>query len=291
MFTFYIKESLRILTRSPFAAIVIISITTIAVLMSSFSFMIITLSNELSQKIKKNIEVTAYLDDFVDSTRINNIKEMLMNRPNVSFVKFINKDDAVKEFIKDTGEDFRSILSENPLPQSFVIKFKPDKITYKNINNEVDAIKKIPGITDVIYDNDFVIKVLRYLRSGELIVYSFSILLIILSIYLVYTNSRIQIEANKNLYQTMKLVGAKLSTIKIPIIMYGILVGMISGIISSGVIYIVNLLLIAILNNLKLSLVIQGSYIISLVIGITLGFAGSYFSSKSITIQVMQEKL
>lgn len=291
MFTFYIKESLRILTRSPFAAIVIISITTIAVLMSSFSFMIITLSNELSQKIKKNIEVTAYLDDFVDSTRINNIKEMLMNRQNVSFVKFINKDDAVKEFIKDTGEDFRSILSENPLPQSFVIKFKPDKITYKNINNEVDAIKKIPGITDVIYDNDFVIKVLRYLRSGELIVYSFSILLIILSIYLVYTNSRIQIEANKNLYQTMKLVGAKLSTIKIPIIMYGILVGMISGIISSGVIYIVNLLLIAILNNLKLSLVIQGSYIISLVIGITLGFAGSYFSSKSITIQVMQEKL
>lgn len=285
MFTFYIKEAFRILTRSPFAAIVIISITTIAVMMSSFSLMIILLSNDLSQKIKKNIELTAYIDDFIDSSKIILIKEKLQNLPNVSSVKFIDKNDALKEFIKETGEDFRNVLTENPLPQSFVIKFNPEKITYENIHYEVKRIKEIAGISDVVYDDEVVMKVLRYLKSGQLIVYIFSVMLIFLSIYLVYTNSRIQIEANNNLYQTMKLVGAKLITIKIPIIIYGILVGIISGILCIGVNFLLFRLLITISNNLKLSMVIKGSNTISLITGIVLGFIGSYLSSKRITLQ------
>lgn len=289
MITFYTKEALRIFKRSPFASVVIISVTTIAILMTSFSILVLQLSNKFSQRIKKSIEVTVFLENFIDSSRIQSIKEEISNQPNVASIKFISKEDAVKEFIRETGEDFRDVLTENPLPPSFIIKFKPEKLSYENISTEINRIKSISGITEVVYDNEFIIKILKYLKSGQLIVYIFSILLILLSIYLVYTNSRIQIEANKNLYQTMKLVGAKLSTIKIPIILYGILIGVISGIICVGINYILELLLITLLNNIKFSIVFKSSYIIALFTGVILGFIGSYFSSRTISLTILNE--
>ncbi|MEJ5350276.1 MAG: permease-like cell division protein FtsX [Melioribacteraceae bacterium] len=287
MITFYTKETLRIFKRSPFASVVIISVTTIAILMTSFSILVLQLSNKFSQRIKKSIEVTVFLENFIDSLRIQSIKEEISNQPNIASIKFISKEDAVKEFIRDTGEDFRDVLTENPLPPSFIIKFKPEKISYENISTEINRIKSISGITEVVYDNEFIIKILKYLKSGQLIVYVFSILLILLSIYLVYTNSRIQIEANKNLYQTMKLVGAKLSTIKIPIILYGILIGVISGIICGGINYILELLLITLLNNIKLTMVFESNYIIAFFTGVILGFIGSYFSSRTISLTIL----
>jgi len=291
MITFYIKEALRIFNRSPFASVVIISVTTIAILMTSFSILVVQLSNKFSQRIKKSIEVTVFLENFIDSSRIQLIHDEILTQPNVASIKFISKEEAVNEFIRETGEDFRDVLTENPLPPSFIIKFKSEKISYENIISEIKRLKSISGVTDVIYDNEFIIKILKYLKSGQLIVYIFSVLLILLSIYLVYTNSRIQIEANKNLYQTMKLVGAKLSTIKVPIIFYGILIGIISGIICIGINYILELLLITLLNNIKLSIVFKGNYIIALLTGIILGFIGSYFSSRTISLTILQEDL
>jgi len=291
MITFYIKEALRIFNRSPFASVVIISVTTIAILMTSFSILVVQLSNKFSQRIKKSIEVTVFLENFIDSSRIQLIHDEILTQPNVASIKFISKEEAVNEFIRETGEDFRDVLTENPLPPSFIIKFKSEKISYENIISEIKRLKSISGVTDVIYDNEFIIKILKYLKSGQLIVYIFSVLLILLSIYLVYTNSRIQIEANKNLYQTMKLVGAKLSTIKVPIIFYGILIGIISGILCIGINYILELLLITLLNNIKLSIVFKGNYIIALLTGIILGFIGSYFSSRTISLTILQEDL
>lgn len=282
MITFYFKEAFRILKRSPFASIVIISITTIAILMTSFSIIVLQLSNILSQKIKKSIEITAFLNNTIDSSRISAIQNELLAQPNIMTVKFISKEDAIQEFIKDTGEDFRDVLTENPLPQSFVIKFKPEKISYENINYEINRIRSIAGVSEVIYDYDFIVKILRYLKSGQILVYIFSILLILLSIYLVYTHSRIQIEANKNLYQTMKLVGAKLSTIKIPIVLNGIIIGLISSILCIGINYIIQILLISLINNIKFDLVIKGAYLISFSGGIILGILGSYLSFKTI---------
>ncbi|MEG8947054.1 cell division protein FtsX [Rosettibacter firmus] len=282
MITFYFKEAFRILKRSPFASIVIISITTIAILMTSFSIIVLQLSNILSQKIKKSIEITAFLNNTIDSSRISAIQNELLAQPNIMTVKFISKEDAIQEFIKDTGEDFRDVLTENPLPPSFIIKFKPEKISYENINYEINRIRSIAGVSEVIYDYDFIVKILRYLKSGQILVYIFSILLILLSIYLVYTHSRIQIEANKNLYQTMKLVGAKLSTIKIPIVLNGVIIGLISSILCIGINYIIQILLISLINNIKFDLVIKGAYLISFSGGIILGILGSYLSFKTI---------
>ncbi len=191
MITFYLDETIKIFKRSPFASMVIISITTMAILMISFSVMVLQLTDKLSQRIKQSIEVTAFLDDLIDTSKIQLIQEELLRQPNILNVRYISKEEAVKEFIRDIGEDFRSVLTENPLPASLIITFKPEKIAYNNIILEINRIRKISGISDIIYDYEYIIKILKYLESGQIIIYAFSIFLIFLSLYLVYTNTRI----------------------------------------------------------------------------------------------------
>jgi cell division transport system permease protein len=285
MISFYFKEAFKIFKRSPFAAIVIVSITTIAVLMCGFSAGMIYFSSKLADKIKRNIEVSVFVDDYLNDYQVKEIETLLTEISSISNVRFIDKDEAAEEFIKETGEDFREILSENPLPRSFVVKFNPDRINPRNFEKEVERIRKISGVTDVIYDYDFVIKLFNYLGSLQFLIYLFSAALVILSVYLVYTNSRLQIEANSQLYRTMKLVGAKLITLKIPIILYGVLIGIFSSLAALAIVYLLELLLTEILNNINFVKFINVIYLFILLLGISLGLMGGFISSRRLSLQ------
>ncbi|HOI30257.1 MAG TPA: permease-like cell division protein FtsX [Melioribacteraceae bacterium] len=286
MIIFYLKETLKIFRRSSIATIITITITTIAILLSSLSVFLIFLSRDFSDRVKQNIEVNLYLNDPISSNDIEQVKEELKAKGFIYSSKFISKDEAAREFIRETGEDFRAVLQENPLPNSFTIKFKPDMVTEKNFDGLVDELKRLPGVSDVVYDFNLVVRILKVFRSIEYVVYLASILLIFLSVYLVYSNNRLQYESNKNLYRTMKLVGAKLPAIKIPIILYSVLIGLFSSFICFLINYIILNMLTAINISLKFSLAFGAIHIITFVMGLLLGLLGSYFASNRISLKI-----
>lgn len=290
MISFYFKETLKIFKRSLFATVVTITITTIAILLCSFSLFLVLLSQSFSDRITDNIEVNAYISDSLDLTEVFNIKSKLVNNSFISSVEYFSKDQAAVEFIKETGEDFRTVLDENPLPQSFVIKFKSENINESNFDKLVLNISEIPGITEVIYDYAVIVKILKYFRSAKIIIYLMSGLLLILSIYLVYTYNKIQFDNNKQLYQTMKLVGAKLGSLKIPIILNGMIIGLISSILSYLIINVSLVLLTAIIGNLNFSKLITVIHLLTLSLGIVLGLVGSYLASRSVSLNISSEK-
>lgn len=233
--------------------------------------------------MKRSIEVNVYLSDTLNNKEIYSIKEQLKNSQTVSSVNFVDKEEAAKKFVAETGQDFSSVLTMNPLPNSFVVKFKPEPLSDKNIEGFVGEFKKIDGVTDVIYDYRTVLKVLNMLKSIEFIIYILSVVLILLSIYLVYSNNKIQLFSNRNLYSTMKLVGAEIKTMKIPIILNGIFIGIIA---SCVCLILLNLFLVLttklyIIDKFTSELSIF-NFVIPL-IGVSLGFIGSFISSFKIS--------
>lgn len=287
MLIFYLTEAIRIFKRSPFATVVTISITSLAVFITTISIFILFVSNQLSDKVVNNIEVRAYLDNTIDSTNIDNIKLQIESKNFISSVKFVSKSQAAAEFRSETGEDFRSVLDSNPLPNSFIIKFLPDKVNEKNFNTYINSISSIKGIEEVVYDYNVVVKILNILRTSKTFIYIFSFLLIGLSIYLVYIHNKIQFENNINLYRTMKLFGSKVSSIKIPLYLNGLLIGTISGILGIFINYIIYLLLTAMINNLKFSIAISGQqFLLPFAIGLILGFLGSVIYSFKISLKI-----
>lgn len=291
MILFYLKETLKIFRRSSIATIVTITITTIAIFLTSLSVFLIFMSRDFSNRVKENIEVSLYLNETLSSRELDQVKSDVNSRNFILSSKFISKDLAAKEFVMETGEDFRAVLDDNPLPNSIVVKFKPDIITEKNFDSFVSQLKSIRGISDVVYDFNVVIRILKIFRSVEVFVYAASLLLLLLSIYLVYSNNRLQYESNKNLYSTMKLVGAKISAIKIPIILYSLLIGLIASVISFFINYLILHLLTAININLKFSFDFGGIHIITFVIGFSLGLLGSYFASMKVSLRISENDL
>jgi cell division transport system permease protein len=283
MILFYLKEAYRIFRRSAFATIITITITTIAVLLTTVSIFLVFSANKLSDQIKRSIEVNVYLEDTLTPTEHEGIKSRIANASGVLAIEYVSKSEAVNKFLSETGEDFRKVIEENPLPASFIVKFQPDPLNERNIEQLTDQFKKISGVNDVVYDYRTVLRILNFLRSFKYIIYFLSGTLILLSIYLVYSNNKIQIFGNRNLYLTMNLVGAQIKTMKIPIVINGLFIGIISSVLTLLLYYAVLISLTKVLNNIKfIPLAGVIDFLIPL-IGISLGFIGSYISSLKIS--------
>ena len=282
MLTFYFKEAFRIFKRSPFATVVTISMTTLAILLAVVSVFVLFGSAKLSDRIKRSIELNVYLDNTLSSEQINSIRSQLGSEPEILSAEFIDKNQAIDQFLKETGEDFRKVLDQNPLPNSFVVRFKPAPLDEKSIETYSAKYKLIPGVTDVVYDYKTVLRLLSILKSGGTSIYIVSAVLIFLSLYLVYSNDKVQINSNKNLYFIMKLVGAKISTMKIPIILNGIMIGVFSSVICIIIYNLALMLLTKVFANVSFNSQIRLVNLLILIIGILLGFLGSFVSSYKI---------
>jgi len=282
MLIFYFKEAVKILRRSSFATFVTIFITSFAITLTILSVFILFEANLLSNRIKKSIEVNIYLDNSLPTEEIQHLQNKIQNESGVLSVELISKEKAIDEFIRETGNDFRKVLDSNPLPNSFVVKFQPNPLNEINIESFASKYKRTNGVTEVVYDYKTVLKLLNYLKSSERIVYIFSFILIFLSLYLVYSNNKVQIQNNRNLYLTMKLVGAKTISMKIPIVLNGVIIGLISSIICIIINNLILILLTKFYYNLNFLPRMQYINILILVIGILLGLIGSIASSNKI---------
>lgn len=289
MIIFYLKEAFRIFGRSSFSTIITITITTIAVLLTTVSFFLVFSANTLSDRIKRSIEINVYLEDSLDKNEIQSIEDDIKSTAGVLSVEFISKSEAVKKFLAETGEDFRKVIEQNPLPNSLIIKFQPNTLDEKKIEELTEQFKKISGVSDVVYDYKTVLRILNLLKSFKYIIYSLSLTLILLSVYLVYSNNKMQLLGNRNLYLTMKLVGAQISTMKIPIVINGLFIGIISSLMTLSFYYIVLISLTKVFNNIRFIVSVQIVDFLIPVIGISLGLIGSFISSIKIS-QLLNNK-
>lgn len=227
-----------------------------------------------------------FLRDSLSVTHIDSVKNFLSKDEFLSEVKYLSKDETEANFVKETGDDFRNVLESNPLPASFVLKFKPDYVNENNFESLVARYKNIAGVEDILFDYGTALQILQFIKSIRNFIYGGAFLMICLSIYLVYSNNKLQLNARKELFDTMKLVGAKIFTIKFPLILYGLLVGLISSTLCI-IIYMVALNLIAsVYSAFKITeWLIMFNFVI-LILGVTFGLLGSYLATRNINLKV-----
>jgi cell division transport system permease protein len=286
MLNYYFSETLNSFKRAKLSTVIIVITTSVAITLSAFSIMIVLLSNAFSEEVKSRAEMSLFLKDSLSVAKADSIKKVLAADWYVGEVKYLSKEEAESNFIKETGEDFKAVLESNPLPASFVLKFKPDLVNENNFESLVDRYKNIDGIDDILFDYGTVLQILKFIKSIRNFIYLGAFLMICLSIYLVYSNNKLQLNARKELFDTMKLVGAKVFTIKFPLILYGILVGVISSILCMAV-YILTLNLIQrFYESFKITEWMIMFNLVILILGVAFGLIGSLLATRKINLNV-----
>ena len=287
MIFFWIKESLKLIGRAKSSFFLSLISTSISVLLIAACAIIIQASNTFQNNLKESVKINVFLKDNISKSETSKISKEISNKRFVKSVSYIDKNQAADNFIKETGEDFRKLLDYNPLPASFLVTIKGDFVQQDTLKKLISDFSKINGVDEVSFQQDFIYKLLQYLTEIKKYIFIITAILFFISLYLVYSTVKLITTSKYEELETMKLVGAKLSTIKMPIVLNGVLIGLFASIISLGIFliffnYFNNYFKLYEIIHFRLRYFLGGM----LLLGPVLGFFVSLISLRKITLKI-----
>jgi cell division transport system permease protein len=232
MIFFYFSEALRSVKSARTSFFLTTISLTISVLLVLFSLITLQLSDYYSSVLRSSIKINVFLKDSFSKNDQGKILAELQNKVYSENVEFISKDKAAEQFIAETGEDFRKILDYNPLPASFLLRISDSYASSDSLNYIIKDLAALEFVDEVVFKEGFIYNLLNYIDTAKIYLFILTGIVVLIALYLVYATIRLIVHSRMMEFETMKLVGAKLSTIKIPVILNGLLAGLFSGLIS-----------------------------------------------------------
>ena len=198
-------------------------------------------TTKLTNYIKENIGISLVLNDNIKKVDRLQLQKNLQTSEWVKSTQYISKQQAAELLKNDLGEDFISFLGFNPLSSSIEVFLNGQFASQENFNSLQNELKNNELIDEIIIQEDLIDSINTNVSKLSLILISFCILLLIVSIALINNTIRLTVYSKRFIIRTMKLIGATDSFVRKPFIKTGILQGIFSGLI--GVLLLVMILL------------------------------------------------
>lgn len=235
---------------------VVFSITLALFVIGVFGSLVIY-SKELERLVRENVKIQVYLKNQISETQRGQIEKSIASKAFVAkshnTIQFVSKDEAAKEFIKETGEDFEKFLGENPLRDAYLVKIHEDYHDVESLKKIKVEVEKIGGVFEVYYVENVIESINKNITKIALILIGLVALLLFIAVLLINNTLRLALFSQRFLIRSMQLVGARSSFIQKPFLVRASIHGLVSGILASGLL--IGLLLFATKKIEDLSLI------------------------------------
>ena len=182
--------------------------------------------------LRSKYKIEVFFKQNIDLSTANKISESILEIKGVRSSTVINKDDAVRIFKDQFGEDILSILGYNPLPVSAVVNLKRNSEEVLDATPIVNEIKNINGVEEVRYQGHLIKKIERtYARVMRMFPW-IAVLFISVAVLVIYNTVKLSIFSRKDLINSLKLIGATRLFIQMPFIFEGLIDGIFATIVS-----------------------------------------------------------
>ena len=149
----------------------------------------------------------------------------------------IEKEDAVRIFKDQFGENIVELLGYNPLPVSAVVNVDRSRRNPLLVEPIIKEIRSISNIEEIRYQGNLINKIERnYKRIIDRLPY-LSGIIVLIAILVIYNTIKLSVYSRGDLIETLQLVGASRMFIKLPFIIEGIMIGFISAIMVFPALY------------------------------------------------------
>lgn len=196
-------------------------------------------ANRLTRIIKENIEIQVYLNRTISENDKIKIRKTLSNKDYIAVVNgqpqisFVSKEEAARDFIEETGEDFIQFLGENPLRDAYIINVKPENYTTEDLQKIRLDIERISGVFEVTYVESLINSINKNVTKISIVLVSFAALLVIIVAILINNTIRLALFSQRFLIRSMQLVGATRRFIKKPFLIRSFMHGILGGVFAS----------------------------------------------------------
>ncbi len=266
----------------------IFSITAMLLVLGLFFILIVNVNMATVSAKKQFDTIQIYLIEETDQVEAQGMIQDLKGLDGVADAWYLHKDDAMEEYKIKWGDKSYLLdgFSENPLPNS--IRLKIDDL--EKADQIVARAKEYQGIEDIKYYQtavDKLLKVTGYIRTGALAII---ISLIVVSVVVVSNTIKLTVLARAKEISIMKYVGANNWFIRGPFLVEGMLIGIISAVVSVGLVTFVYYKLVELFETdmfliFSVKMVNQGFMTVNLLwifiaLGISIGAFGSIISMR-----------
>ncbi len=212
-----------------------ISITLVLVLLG-VTLMILFMGNSLSKQVKENVSFNVMLSAGVSDAQISNIRRRLDAQPFVRSSRFISKEEAKEQLIRELGEDPEELLGYNPALDCIEIFLHSEYANSDSIAMINKVIREESNVTDLLYQQEAIDLINENLSKVMTLLLALSVVLLFISFTLIRNTIRLSVYSKRFIIHTMKLVGATDSFIRKPFVMNSIYTGIMAGIMADGII-------------------------------------------------------
>lgn len=216
---------------------IVISLTS-ALFLIGFCGMLVIQSKKMVSIIRQNIEVRAFLSKTTTETGRDSVlqvirqKNFLHSSEGVTPITFVSKEEAAKDYIQDSKEDFRTILDDNPFLDSYRIKISEDFFEESKLRLIKADLEKIPNVHEVVYQENLADDINKNITKVYIILASFALIMLIIIVLLINNTIKLAIYSQRFLIRSMQLVGATNGFIQRPFIVRGATQGLIGGVLA-----------------------------------------------------------
>ncbi len=186
--------------------------------------------------VEDQSEAIVYLEEDLDSSAIEEVRNGIIATGKVSTIEFISKEDALFSMMESMGDDgmlFDAYQKDNNLPDSFRITFT-DVSDLENTVIHLEALLGVDSVSALTEVAEVITGVKNMAYIGGTIIIG---LLIAVSLMIIGNTIKITVFSRRREVNIMKYVGATNGFIRLPFIVEGISLGIFSGALSYGIIY------------------------------------------------------
>ena len=299
------KQGVKNIGRNKMFSLASIATMSACIFMFGLFFSIILNFQYIVRTAEEGVAITVFFDEDATQEQIDQIGDELRARDDVSEVNYISADEAwetfQKEYFGDNPELAEGFKNDNPLADSdnYEVYMKTSEdagsITSrgKSLASTQEDLVKFAQSLDGVREVNKSDVVANTLTSVNILVGSVSVAIIVIllgvSIFLISNTVTMGITVRKEEIAIMKYIGAKDFVVRSPFVIEGLIMGLFGAIIPLALLYVlydkaVGYILekFSILRNIIDFLPVGDVYTyllpIGLILGVGIGFIGSFFT-------------
>lgn len=229
------KEGVRNVWSNRLMSVASIAVLTSCLLLIGVAVMLFANINMALDDVQEQNIIMVYLDDNISEEDINTVGQDIRMISDIESAEFVSKEDAYQSQLESLGDDAKLMegLEENPLPDSYEVYLK----TLDHYDTVQDSLKAIDHVSSVRGNSDLAEQVRQISRAVTIVSVGIIIMLLAVSLFIIANTVRVTMYNRRLEISIMKAVGATNWFIRWPFIIEGVIIGIVSGLVSELLVF------------------------------------------------------
>ena len=185
-------------------------------------------THKLLHYLRSKYKIEVFIKQGVSNEEAVGMIHSIKQIDGVRNATIIEKEDAVRIFKDQFGENIVDLLGYNPLPVSAVVNLDRNRRDRLRVEPIIKQIGAIGQVEEIRYQGNLISKIERnYKRVIDQLPY-ISGVIILVTVLIIYNTIKLSVYSRRDLIKTLQLIGATRTFIKLPFIIQGVMIGLIS---------------------------------------------------------------